>query len=397
MRWMLVLSLLVLGCGSAEPGTSRGAISGRVILVDAPGLNDVSRVNVLLQGANLTTVPNDDGTFAFADLHEGNYELAVGYQGLGATGSPYRRAHRSVSVKAGQTVNVGGIALEVGSGRVSGIVRGVDGGLVARVILSPTPDAIIETNTSVGGAFVFTEISVGTYQLRVDLSGHALPSTATCPIPVVVSSDEEEVVVPPLDIVPFTFAFSTSTPDVSVDGSTWSFTTDDITVLVASGTAALGRYWFGVAETPDYEPFQPGGYRFQNLPEGEHVLHFQFTDVCNVDSPVFTLTLVRDTTPPTLSAVTLNNDDATTSNATMSLEVTAQDATQMRVHLCATQDAAGQPLTCPDTVEDMAWTSYQSRQAVTFDSSPGVKTVTVQVRDDAGNLSGVLQDSITLQ
>lgn len=102
----------------------------------------------------------------------------------------------------------------------------------------------------------------------------------------------------------------------------------------------------------------------------------------------FNLTL--DTTAPSITSMTLNNDDIYTSTQTVTLAVTVNDAetTGYQMKIWGVDGVADEG--------DATWATYQPSQSVTLPTGDGLKTVYVKVRDAVGNESAEQSDSITL-
>lgn len=102
----------------------------------------------------------------------------------------------------------------------------------------------------------------------------------------------------------------------------------------------------------------------------------------------FNLTL--DTTAPSITSMTLNNDDIYTSAQAVTLAVTVNDAetTGYQMKIWGVDGVADEG--------DATWATYQPSQSVTLPTGDGLKTVYVKVRDAVGNESAEKSDSITL-
>ena len=102
----------------------------------------------------------------------------------------------------------------------------------------------------------------------------------------------------------------------------------------------------------------------------------------------FNLTL--DTTAPSITSMTLNNDDIYTSTQAVTLAVTVNDAetTGYQMKIWGVDGVADEG--------DATWATYQPSQSVTLPTGNGLKTVYVKVRDAVGNESAEQSDSITL-
>lgn len=102
----------------------------------------------------------------------------------------------------------------------------------------------------------------------------------------------------------------------------------------------------------------------------------------------FNLTL--DTLAPAGLAVVLNDGAIYTTNpiVTLKLTMTDEETTGYQMKVWGTSGAA--------TEADAAWETYAPEKAVTLDGENGLKTVYVKVRDDVGNETAAVSDSITL-
>ena len=102
----------------------------------------------------------------------------------------------------------------------------------------------------------------------------------------------------------------------------------------------------------------------------------------------FNVTL--DTLAPAGLAVALNNGAIYTTNPIVTLKLTMTDEEttgyQMKVW----------GISGVETEADAAWETYAPEKAVTLDGENGLKTVYVKVRDDVGNETAAVSDSITL-
>lgn len=102
----------------------------------------------------------------------------------------------------------------------------------------------------------------------------------------------------------------------------------------------------------------------------------------------FNLTL--DTLAPAGLAVALNDGAIYTTNPIVTLKLTMTDEAtagyQMKVW----------GISGVETEADAAWETYAPEKAVTLDGENGLKTVYVKVRDDVGNETAAVSDSITL-
>ncbi len=98
----------------------------------------------------------------------------------------------------------------------------------------------------------------------------------------------------------------------------------------------------------------------------------------------FNLTL--DTLAPTITAFSINNGASVTTSVSVTLSITAEDATSMKIwgiNGVATESAA-------------SWETFSATKAVQLTSGDGSKTVYIKVRESVYNESAATSDTITL-
>lgn len=102
----------------------------------------------------------------------------------------------------------------------------------------------------------------------------------------------------------------------------------------------------------------------------------------------FNLTL--DTLAPTGLAVSLNDSAEYTTSATVTLSVEVEDSptTGYQMKIWGINSAENE--------DDASWETYTSSKSITLISGDGQKTVYVKVRDDVGNETSAVTDTIIL-
>ena len=318
-------TVLVGGCidsGPEQRVLTRGAISGRVMLVDAPGLNDLSRVRVDFGNGEGGVAVAEDGLFAVTDLEPDVYTLTVTYAGgltAEANGSAYQTFSRRVPLGSGATVDVGELALQLATGRISGLVEASDaqGAVVvpagtARLVRATGGDErSVDVNAT--GAFTFEDVPVGVYAVQIDRQDFAVPDggavdadeAAACGAPVTIAQGDDDVRTPPLRQVKARPGLVPGAADLSsTNAGTW-WVRPGVAVLsptVPVGFAAVARVWLGnINEPPEFAPARDD-LRLA-IPEGRHRLFVQVGDRCRYQSDVLEIPVVRDESAPTLIAV----------------------------------------------------------------------------------------------
>jgi len=92
--------------------------------------------------------------------------------------------------------------------------------------------------------------------------------------------------------------------------------------------------------------------------------------------------ILLDTAAPSAAAISINAGAPCTNSLNVTLSLSATDAAEMRVR--------------DDPGSYGAWETYATTKAWTLPAGDGTKTVCVQYRDDCGNMSAEVCDSITL-
>ncbi|GEM_PF-1689291 len=111
------------------------------------------------------------------------------------------------------------------------------------------------------------------------------------------------------------------------------------------------------------------------LTEGSNVLTVQSRDIFGNKAEAF-FDVILDTHPP-LTALRINNGDAETNNLTVRLDVNAQDAVSLKDIRFSTDNG----------LQWTDWTAFVPSKVMTLPAGEGFKTITCQVRDQAGNIA----------
>ena len=121
-------------------------------------------------------------------------------------------------------------------------------------------------------------------------------------------------------------------------------------------------------------------------PDGEHSVWVEFRDEALNVSPAVSDTIVLDRQSPTGPVVLINGGAQTSTHETVNLVITSDDATSGVSHMRLQNDDQ----------EWTDWLTFSSPISWTLQLVDGLRTVYVQTRDAAGNLSAENSDSITL-
>jgi hypothetical protein len=118
--------------------------------------------------------------------------------------------------------------------------------------------------------------------------------------------------------------------------------------------------------------------------DGQKTVYYQIRDYAGLESAVFD-TIVLDTIPPT-GSIKINNDDESTTSNSVTLQLTANDATSDVYKVRYSNDG----------VWDLeSWEDFSSTKAWTLSSDLGSKTVYYQIIDKAQQIS-TFSDTIIL-
>lgn len=105
-----------------------------------------------------------------------------------------------------------------------------------------------------------------------------------------------------------------------------------------------------------------------------------------------TFTLTLDTTPPQNPVLTLNAGAAYAASAAATADFATSDTPTTGYQVKVWGDLEGGPA----TEGAASWQSYSASIAITLSTGDGLKTVSGKIRDDVGNETAVLTDTITL-
>lgn len=422
MAGLVLASGVLAGCGDDAGGKGgdgdAGAsgeeeppaqIFGQVKLAPIEGLDEFERVDVTLEGVLAggggsgnggsggqarRATPDSEGFFEFTDVPHGDYRVRVEYEGgLESKTSPsaYQPFSSRITVDRGGTLNLARLELELGWGTVAGTVSFGSDQANGEATVTLRGTGLASTADASRGTYEFQRVPVGHYSLIVEREGFD-----ACEEALTVAYHDQKVNAP-LSVASKALSFSPSgDADVVVEGNTWFLQNpedDRVGVAVSAPFAAEYRVWRVGEPTPEYEDFDSSeALEISGLGEGATAYRFQFRSPCGFESQVFERTFVRDTEPPVINFVALNNGLPASRNRTMRLEVAAKDGfseqLSMRVGLCDVSESGVEH--CVPEIEDAPWFDYVFSQSVTFSDEPGTKRAKVQVRDPNGNTTEVV-------
>lgn len=121
--------------------------------------------------------------------------------------------------------------------------------------------------------------------------------------------------------------------------------------------------------------------------DGEKTVYCKFKDKAGNISTVASAKTKMDRKAPTEPKIVINNDSVYTHSIEkkVNLKISAKDATQMRI----SQNPNFPPIA-------MGWENYNTLKTLILDGGDGTKSVYIQFRDAAGNISATAHDSIRI-
>ena len=134
--------------------------------------------------------------------------------------------------------------------------------------------------------------------------------------------------------------------------------------------------------------------------EKSHSLYAWFRDAAGGTSTQASASIIYDSTAPTVSSVSINSGDSTTTNTVVSLTISASDSLSGITAYYASETSTAPSATATGWIDVTATNSLSTTVSFTL-SSPGAegsfsKTVYLWFKDTAGNVSAFASDGITL-
>ncbi|MGI5862578.1 MAG: MSCRAMM family protein [Myxococcales bacterium] len=364
----------VIGSVELEASTQRAGVE--IVLREASGEAPVPRGTESLE----------DGSFVL-EVPPGHYNLLASSAG-----------HRDVSVNdirlaPGEQRDVGLLRLAVARGALSGSVVLDDGlnpaGTAITLVPLKMPGAeSIITIASADGSFHVPELAAGSYRLRAEKANYA-PAYTDEGIEV---REYQRQTAPTLRLYP-----AAAIVKVERDGLPVRFTNSrEVSAVLLPFVELLEA--MRLSEDPTFgDPRWDTDYREFSTPvdftladeEGQRTVFAQFRDSLGIESEVFSGQVVLDQTAPAILSVTLNGGaqylTAADGAGRATLAFTAHDALAgidaWRYTLAAGfSDEPFQPL-------DSVGATVVDVQTVELGDEDGLKTLRLQLRDRAGNLS----------
>ena len=200
----------------------------------------------------------------------------------------------------------------------------------------------------------------------------------------------------------FNLTLDTAAPSNGIISGLQSYYNSDATITLNANGAAFMKVWTNnSASGTTTDTTYPGAWETYNTSktvtfseQGTQYVHAQFMDnVGNIGIIVDSSATIYDTTAPTISNISINNNEGYTKNASNTVRITFSDATSgvASVTLAGNIAVAEQ---ISYTLTDADRTAGYKDIAVTFASPDGIKTVSATAIDRAGNTCTAVSDTI---
>ena len=168
--YVTALALRALGSYSLAPPTpTTGSLAGSV--VDQDNGKPLANVTISLVGSGSPMVASgSDGSFSLYNIAPGSYTLSLSQSG-------YATAQVSVTITAGQALNLGVVRLKSApnTANLKGIVKNTYGSPLANALVAVGSSSALSDSS---GAYSITGIEAGTHDVVVSLSGYTTLTTS---------------------------------------------------------------------------------------------------------------------------------------------------------------------------------------------------------------------------
>lgn len=173
-------------------------------------------------------------------------------------------------------------------------------------------------------------------------------------------------------------------PTGSISVSSQYYNTSTVPVAVtASDTGGAGlskiKLWL-LTEPPTWQDYSQNINPFQNVAEGQHVIHMKLMDAAgNISETYNSNSFIVDLTAPT-GTITTQSNYTNTRNITVT-------ASASDVKSGIVTSGLGQMKIWENGTTEPEWESYVDTKSLTLTAGDGSKTIKAKFRDNAGNVS----------
>lgn len=393
---LIVLFLMILlisaGCGSGGPDSKEksasGMIQGRLTASSRisfktlktafqetiTGTVGVPGAVCTLEGNDKSATTDENGFFQISDVASGSYIIIC--KKTTTDGKVYAFLN-IVEVQPDKITDLGTIEITQ-TGSIQGTATLADRtdhtGITAYI-----PGTSLQAKTDALGAYLINNVPVGTYEVRFEKSGY-VPAILTY---IIVTSGESIL----SDTVILNLSTGATGSIWIEDGRTYSNSRTVTVSINASADAVL----YQMSENPNFigavwNPIPPSRtWIFDS--DGEKRLYIKFADANGLESAPVSDSIIIDITPPANGRVIINNGASATNSPTVTLNLSATDATTIVSQAMISNDPG---------FNDAQWESFSNTRSWTFSTGDGTKTVYVKFKDLVGNETPAVSASIIL-
>ena len=355
---------------------SRGKIAG---LVRLEGYSDHSGVKVSMLGTDYVTTTASDGSFEF-NVPAANYPGGLRFEKEDMQTAAYAETI-PVIVNSTYALKHDVSLSAVNVPEVKGIVKvgGTDDWSGVTVRLVDRPEYAVVTGSD--GTWCFEHVPLGKYTLEYTRE-NAKKITSVLNVtagPVITAST--------LTIIPDSASIEGHIALASVSdysGVRVSVKTSGVSLPLSTTTDSTGYFYIGnlLSSGTHTVSIEKAGWSSVTI-ELSNLEPLSLTDITTDDAVV-----LIDTTAPSLNSVSINSGANATGSRKVNISVNAED------------EGSGITLmqySWTDNFDASSWLNYASSFDVTIpDEVNGTKTLRLRVKDNAGNVSSIVSDSIDL-
>jgi hypothetical protein len=360
----------------ADPSTVSGAslqVEGHPEIQAKADSTGQIQVNSILPGTLNVIVTSEASGSGFRLLSEADYGLKLD----------------NIVISAGKANNLGAKKLQA-----TGSLAGTVGFLTSNAVdpegtLVYVPGTSFSAYTDANGRFALGGLPPGSYQLNFQRDGFAVTKLKDLVV------EEEKAT----DLGPITLSLAlgpeggvtvTNGQSVAIGGQNKTlipsrtvelairYDSDAALMKIGKDPAFLNQGWEAVAASKSIT--------FDS--EGEHAVYVMFADLNGLESSAYNVVFVIDTLAPELHEIAVLNGWSQTAptDVYVTADITDDGSGIAQIRFSNTSS----------TLADASWQDYTRLNLWSLTSGAGGKTVYAQVKDYAGNVSGIVEDGIVV-
>lgn len=178
-----------------------------------------------------------------------------------------------------------------------------------------------------------------------------------------------------------------SSGSISIDsGATYAISTS-VTLTISSSDGGSGLYQMMISENSGFtgvswESYSTSKSFTLSSGDGSKTVYIKFKDTAGNESSSYSNSITLDTAGPSNGSISINSGATYTTNRSVTLTISASDATYMMISENSDFSSA-------------SWEDYSTSKSLTLSTGDRAKTVYIKFKDDAGNETSSVSDSIT--